>query len=405
MLNDRISSVVSILDGSHDQRVALYQQFHQIPELSLAEYNTAALIEQSLRNLGVEPVRVGETGVVATVENGPGPVVAVRADIDALPVTERSGKDYASTATATNADGETVGVMHACGHDVHMMSLLGAVEALLARKDQWAGTFVAVFQPGEEAQEGARAMVDAGLIDAMPKPDVFLAQHVMSLIPGGHVATWPGIMMSAAASIKITIHGKGGHGSQPDQCIDPIVIASSVVLRLQTIVSREVAPRETAVVTVGAIKSGSKSNVIPDTATLLVNTRAFDTGTEKVLHEAIERIVRAECAASGTTEDPEFEYYDRFPLTVNDEDVTAKVAGSFDEYFGDKSLRQGPTVGSEDFSVLPDAFGVPYTYWNIGGFAGAERPSNHSPSFAPDISSIDTGAQAIIAASAPWLMR
>ncbi|WP_230198210.1 amidohydrolase [Flaviflexus massiliensis] len=194
--------------------------------------------------------------------------------------------------------------MHACGHDVHIVSLLGAREALAAKREEWSGTFVGVFQPGEEACEGARAMVAAGLVDVMPKPDVFLGQQVMPVIPLGQVATWPGVMMSSAVSIKITIHGVGGHGSQPENCIDPIVLASPIVLRLQTIVSREVAPSESAVVTVGSIRAGAKSNIIPDTATLLVNARAFDSDVEKMLHAAIERIVRAECMASVLRKNP-----------------------------------------------------------------------------------------------------
>ncbi|MGO1459647.1 MAG: amidohydrolase [Flaviflexus sp.] len=391
------------LERTREDRAELYKRFHQIPELSLQESETSSLIAERLRALGLDPTAVGGTGLVAVLKNGDGPVVAFRADIDGLPVAEKSGKDYASTATTTSADGETVGLMHACGHDVHIVSLLGALEALVESKDDWSGTFVAVFQPAEETAEGARAMVEDGLAEAMPKPDVFLAQHVMSTLLVGTVGTRAGEFMAAAASIKVTVHGSGSHGSMPHAGVDPVVLASAIVLRLQTIVSREISPAESAVVTVGAIRSGSKSNVIPETATLLINTRAFDDAVEKQIHAAIERIVRAECDASGSPRPPEFEYYDRFPLTVNDEDVTDRVQDAFDHRFGDRSIVVGAMSGSEDFTILPDVLGVPSCYWVIGGFKEGKGVPNHSPFFAPEISSIDTGAEAIIAASMEWL--
>lgn len=400
-----VDDVIDALSEGRDARVELYKELHRSPELSMAEYGTADRIEQELTRLGLEPVRIGETGVLAIIDNGEGPVVAMRADIDGLPVAEASGADYASTASAV-LDGETVRTMHACGHDVHIVSLLGSIEALLARRDAWSGTFVAVFQPGEETAEGARSMVAAGLVDAMPQPHVFLGQHVMPTIPLGTVAARSGPFMSAAASIRITVHGRGTHGSMPDAGIDPIVLASSIVLRLQTIVAREIAPSETAVVTVGSIRAGSKSNIIPDSATLLVNTRAFDADVAAHLHSAIERIVRAECMASRSPKEPEFEYYDHFPLTVNDETVTERVRRSFDEHFGEHHVPVGAMAGSEDFSILPSAFNAPSCFWVLGGFADpASAPGNHSPAFLPELESLDVGARAILVASAPWLMR
>lgn len=402
----RIDKIISGLSASKDARVELYQEFHRAPELSLREYETATRIERSLAGIGLSPIRVGATGIIAILENGEGPVVAMRADIDGLPVTEDSGKDYASKMEGVGDDGETVGLMHACGHDVHTVALLGAVQALHAARELWSGTFVAVFQPAEETAEGARAMVEAGIVDLMPTPDVFLGQHVMPIIPLGTVAVKPGIFMGSAASVKVTLHGLGTHGSMPDAGVDPIVLASMIVLRLQTIVAREIGPADMGVVTVGALNAGSKSNIIPDTATLLINTRANDPAVEKRIHAAIERIVRAECEASASPREPEFEYYDRFPLTVNDEAVTERVQGAFSDRFGDRHVGIEAMAGSEDFSILPDALGVPYCYWAIGGFEDpATAPANHSPAFAPDLEALDIGAEAIIAAASPWLVR
>ena len=340
------------------------------------------------------------------IENGEGPVVAMRGDIDALPVREASGKPYASTATQVNeATGEETPVAHACGHDFHIMGLLGACLAYQRHRDAWRGTFVGVFQPGEETAAGARDMVEGGIAEAMPKPDVYLGQHVLASVPGGAVATTPGPVLSAASSIRVVVHGKGSHGSMPELGVDPVVLAATIVVRLQTIVSREVPARETAVVTVGAIHAGTKSNIIPASAELLINTRAYDSGVEKHIHEAIERIVRHECAAARSPEEPEFTYYDSYPLTDNNADVTATVRGAFDAWFGGKSLDLAPVPASEDFSVIPDALGVPYAYWGIGGFADmANAPGNHNPAFAPDLHpTLDLGVQAAVVAAAAWL--
>ena len=401
-----IDEIISELHATKEARRELYQEFHRNPELSLAEYRTAERIEKSLVEIGLEPIRVGQTGLIAILHNGDGPVVAMRADTDGLPVIEQSGKDYASTATTMDEGGENVGLMHACGHDVHMVALIGAVQALHAKRDLWSGTFVAVFQPAEETAQGARAMVEAGIEDLMPKPDVYLGQHVMPFIPVGAVGTKPGSFMASAASLKVTVHGKGTHGSMPDAGIDPIVLASMIVLRLQTIVAREIGPADVGVVTVGSIRAGSKSNIIPDSATLLLNTRAYDPLVEKRIHSAIERIVRAECMASGSPREPEFEYCDRFPLTLNDEAVTERVQSAFSARFGEGHLDIEASPGSEDFSIIPDALGVPYCYWMIGGFKDPQTaPANHSPMFAPELESLDVGAEAIIAAASAWLIR
>lgn len=402
----KVKKILGGLASTRTEREELYKHFHQHPELSMQEHATAERIVKELESSGIWVTRVGETGVVAVVDNGEGPVVAMRADIDALPVKEASGKDYASTATQVDAKtGVEVPVAHACGHDVHLMSLLTALQAFNEHKDQWSGTFVGVFQPAEETAEGARAMLEAGVEQAMPRPDVYLGQHVLASLPGGHVGTRRGPVLSSAFSVKVTVHGKGSHGSMPELGVDPVVLASTIVMRLQTIVSREVAAKETAVVTVGAIHAGTKSNIITDSAELLINTRAYSSEVSEHLKEAIERIVRAECVAARSPKEPEFTYYDRYPLTDNDGDATDTVREAFDAYFGDESCYLDPVPASEDFSIIPDALGVPYTYWGLGGFADMSKAvGNHNPAFAPDLQpTLDRGAEAVVVAASAWL--
>lgn len=404
-----VQQILSDLDSTRDARESLYKHFHQHPELSLQEHQTAAKIQEELEAYGIEVIRIGDTGVVGVIKNGAGPVVAMRGDIDGLPMAEQSGKDYAA-AGVTQVDENTgvdTPVAHTCGHDVHIVSLLGAAQSLNDHRDAWAGTFLAVFQPAEENAAGARAMVAAGIVDKLPKPDVYLGQHVLGSLPGGAVGTRSGAMLSAAASIEITIHGKGSHGSMPNLGVDPIVLGSAIVMRLQSIVAREIAAKETAVITVGSFHAGTKSNIIPDSAVLQLNTRAYDTGVATHLHEAIERIVRKECEASRSPKEPEFRYYDQYPLTENHEEPTAKVRAAFDDYFGENSTDLAPIPASEDFSVIPDAFDSPYSYWGLGGFADHENaPGNHSPFFAPDIHpTLDRGIEAIVVAASPWLLK
>lgn len=391
-----VKTLVSDLGPTRAEREELYVHFHKHPELSMQEVDTAATICAELDAAGIPYQRVGRTGIVATVENGAGPAVAMRADIDALPVSEASGKDYASVVE---------GVSHACGHDFHIMSLLAALKAFNAHKDAWRGTYVGVFQPAEETAEGAKDLVDNGVSKVLPKLDVYLGQHVLSSLPGAHVGTRPGPIFTAAASIRVKVFGKGSHGSMPELGVDPVVLAATIVMRLQTIVSREIAARETAIVTVGSLQAGTKSNIIPDDATLLINTRAYDKGVEKRLHEAIERIVRAECQAARSPRELEIEYYDVYPLTRNAEEETAKVRAAFDAYFGEDSVDIAPQSASEDFSYVPDDSETPYVYWGFGGFADQEHaPGNHNPAFAPDLQpTLDRGAEAAIVAASAWL--
>ena len=366
----------------------VYRELHQQPELSLKEHKTAERIEAELSSLDVEVQRIGGTGVVAMIRNGAGPTVLARADTDALPVSEQTGLDYAS---------EVEGAMHACGHDMHVATLLGAIELLVNHKDAWAGTYIGLFQPAEETAQGAQAMLDDGLVEKIPTPDVAFSQHVMPT-EAGTIGTSPGPVLSAGDSLKITVYGRGAHGSMPHNSVDPVVLASSIVMRLQTIVSRETQPGQFAVVTVGALNAGSKSNIIADRAELLLNLRTYDAALREQIMAAIERIVRAECQAAGSPQEPGFEYYDQFPLTDNDPTVNAKVTEAFTEAFGaDAVYETKPYTASEDFSRIPNAFGIPYAYWFIGsvepdkyrraveqGTVSQDIPANHSPFFAPE---------------------
>ena len=382
-------SFLDSIDSQLDWQREVYKDLHRNPEVSLDEHKTADRIAAELEGLGLEVTRISATGLVAVIDNGTGPTVLARADIDALPVTEDTGLDFAS---------EVDGVMHACGHDMHAAALLGAVRLLKENQDAWSGTYIALFQPAEENAAGAKAMIDDGLTDKVPTPDVALAQHVMPL-PAGKIFTAAGPVMSAGDSVKITVFGRGAHGSMPHLSVDPMVLAASIVLRLQTIVSRETEPGEFAVVTVGASNAGSKSNIIPDRAELLLNVRTYDTAVRKRVIASIERIVRGECEAAGTPKEPTFEYFDQFPLTDNSEAVNDTITEALTEFFGTEAVLEAtPATASEDFSELPKAFGIPYAYWFVGSFdaekyqaaeeAGTvltDVPANHSPFFAPEL--------------------
>jgi hippurate hydrolase len=414
-----VASVLAGLDDTRPWQEDLYRDLHRNPELSHQETRTAGLAADRLRDAGFEVHEgVGGTGVVGVLRNGDGPTVLLRADMDALPVREATGLPYASDVTARDATGAEVPVMHACGHDLHVACLAGAARLLADGRQHWSGTLVALFQPAEEVGDGARGMVEAGLADLVPVPDVALAQHVM---PGraGWVGTHAGAVLSAADSMRVTVHGRGAHGSMPQAAVDPVVLAAMIVVRLQTVVAREVAPGETAVLTVGSLQAGTKSNVIPESAVLQLNVRTFGDATRRTVLDAVERIVRAECQASGCPREPEFELFDRFPLTENDAETTERVAAAFAGFFGDRAGAAGQQSASEDFSDIPTALGVPYTYWFVGGTdAGlhdaAERagrsaqdvPVNHSARFAPVVQpTLDTGTEALVVAALAWLAR
>jgi amidohydrolase len=300
----RSGSVLDGLDGILAELEDLYRDVHQHPELSLQEHRTAGKAAERLQAAGYEVTTgVGGTGVVGVLANGDGPTVMLRADMDALPVKEASGLEYASTATATDPAGNEVPVMHACGHDMHVAWLAGATALLASARDAWKGTVLAVFQPAEETAQGARAMIDDGLFDRFPKPQVILGQHVMPA-PAGAIGFRPGTTQAAADSLEVRLFGRGAHGSMPESSVDPVVMAAATVLRLQTIVSREIAASQAAVVTIGALQAGTKDNVIPDEALLKLNVRTFDEQVRTHVLDAIKRIVEAEATASGAPRPP-----------------------------------------------------------------------------------------------------
>src|SRR5437660_5415051 len=396
---------------------AVYKDIHAHPELSMQETRTAGIAANHLKALGFDVTTgVGKTGVVGILRNGDGPTVMLRADMDALPIKEATGLPYASTVTGTDPSGKTVPVAHSCGHDMHVACLIGATSLFAKSRDAWRGTLMAVFQPGEETAQGAKAMIDNGMVKRFPKPNVVLGQHVMSL-PSGNIDWRVGIVTSSADSLQIRMFGRGAHGSMPESSIDPVVMAAATVMRLQTIVSREVAPTDSAVVTIGSLQAGTKENIIPDEAIIKLNVRTFDEGVRKRVLAAIERIVKAEAAASGAPRPPEITPIDRYPMVVNDREATNRVVGAFRDHFSaDRVVETGPASASEDFGSFGAEWHAPSVFWFVGGtdaktYAEAkeagrlnELPTNHNSRFLPTIHpTLETGVEALVVAARAWL--
>lgn len=404
-----------------DRWADVYRDIHANPELGFAETRTAGIVESHLVSMGFEVTTgVGSTGVVGLVRNGPGPTVLVRADMDALPVLEATGLPYASTQVSTDAAGNQTPVMHACGHDLHVACLLGACERLAERLDTWSGTLMAVFQPAEELGAGAQAMIDDRLYTRFGKPVVVLGQHVAPL-PAGVIALRVGAAFAGADSLKVTLHGRGGHGSRPEACVDPVVMAAATVLRAQAIVSRELPAGETAVVTIGTLHAGTATNIIPDRAELGFSVRTFSADVRDRILAAITRIARGEAAAAGAPIPPDVELTASFPVVANDEAACARTRPAL-QSVSPMVVDPGPVTGSEDVGMLATAAGAPCVYWLLGsadpaGFDGAatideiaarsrDLPSNHSPMFAPVIEpTLSTGIEALTAAARIWLQQ
>jgi len=408
---------LSPLPGLLPDLEALYTDIHSHPELSMQETRTSGLAADRLRAAGYEVTTgIGKTGVVGLLRNGDGPTVMLRADMDALPVEEATALPYASKVTATDREGKTVPVMHACGHDMHVTWLVGASTLMAQARKRWRGTLMAVFQPAEETAEGAQAIIDDGLFERFAKPDVVLGQHVM-VGPAGTIGGRAGVITSAADSLQIRLFGRGAHGSMPQASIDPVVMAAATVMRLQTIVSREVAAADAAVVTIGSLQAGTKENVIPDEAIIKLNVRSFDQDVRKRVLAAVERIVKAEAAASGAPRPPEITPLDRYSLTVNDPAASARVVEAFRRHFSSDRVREtGPAPASEDFGSFGAEWRAPSVFWFVGGtepdrYAKAkaagrlnEIPTNHNPRFAPVIHpTLQTGVEAMIVAARAWL--
>jgi len=406
-------AVESVYAGARD----LYLDLHQHPELSSQETQTAAKLAERLRGLGYEVTEhVGGTGVVAVLKNGAGPTVMLRTELDALPVEEKTGLAYASRVHTKNDSGQDVPVMHACGHDLHMAALVGTADVMAHDKATWHGTLMLIGQPAEETISGAKAMLADGLFTRFPKPDVGVALHVGNDLPAGEVGVGPGYRLSNADSLRITIYGKGGHGSEPNSTVDPIVIAARTILALQTIVSREVKPGQVAVVTVGYIHAGTKNNIIPDHAELGLTVRSYKPEVRKQLLAAISRITKAEAEAAGAPRAPEIQQYEGTDAVYNNPALAEHLKGVLAAALGAKQVvEMEPALASEDYSYFVEQ-GVPSFYFGLGGadpqkFAAAKAsgtslPSNHSPLFAPDYDpALRTGIAAEVAVLRDLLNR
>ncbi|MDV7085589.1 amidohydrolase [Rhodococcus opacus] len=395
---------IALTDELRTKMLDLYRHLHANPELSMQEHKTAELIQSSLVALGIDTFVCGGTGVVGVLTNGEGPTVAFRADSDGLPIAEDTGVDYASAATGRLDDGTEVPVMHGCGHDTHVATLLTVAELLAGAREAWAGTIVFLFQPGEETAAGAKAMVEDGLWDRAPKPEIVFGQHVGPMLAGTvHVTS--GDAMAMADSLKVTVYGQGSHGSQPQDSIDPIIQGVNMINRIQTIVSREVHPLKPAVVTVATFHAGLKENIIADRAEFTINVRTLDPEVREQVNAALRRIIYAEAAASGAPK-PLIEELYTFPRNYNDPDATAELVAEFQKVLGENNVTpSAPMMGSEDFGLLAEVIGVPSVFWMFGGHtaetleSGKPVPVNHSPFFAPVAEpTLSTGVRAAMTA-------
>jgi hippurate hydrolase len=416
------ASLAESVRGDMPQLMTLYRDLHANPELSMQEVRTPALLAPKMRELGFEVTEhVGKTGVVAVMKNGPGPVLLIRADMDALPVKEQTGLPFASKATAKLPDGSETAVMHACGHDTHITTWLGTARRLAALKSQWSGTLVMVLQPGEEVGLGAKAMLDEGLFNRFPKPDVLLAFHDSASLPAGVIGVTRGYALANADSVDIDVKGIGGHGAYPQSTKDPIVLASRIVVALQTLVSRENDPLDPAVVTVGSFHSGTKHNVISDDAKLQLTVRSFAPEVRQRLLDGIARIVRGEAIAAGIPDDkmPVVTVRQPYtPSTFNTEKLSGHLIDLFSNHFGKaRVVETKPIMGGEDFSQywLADKTkeatifwvgGVPKAKWDAVGGDTTKLPSLHSPLWAPDADAvISTATEAMTVAALDVLKK
>jgi len=391
----RATDVAAEVDAVYTQAESLYKELHRAPELSGHEEKTAATVAAGLKALGYEVTTgVGRTGIVGVLKNGPGPVVLLRTELDGLPVEEKTGLDYASTARTKDDNGVDVGLMHACGHDIHMAAWMATARIMAGDRTRWSGTLVLMGQPAEETLRGAQWMIEDGLLTRFPKPDFALAVHDDARYPAGLIGYRAGPVLSNSDTIRVTIFGAGGHGARPEATVDPIVIAARTVLALQTIVSREVSPFDAAVITVGTIHAGTKANIIPAEARIELSVRSFTAKVRAHLLSAIERIVKAEAAAGRSPREPIIDRFDGADALVNDPALTERVSSALRRALGPERVKEiEPEMPSEDFSRLHGA-GVPTLALRIGAVepaafeaaqkSGATLPSLHSPLFAPD---------------------
>ncbi|WP_241569430.1 amidohydrolase [Rosenbergiella collisarenosi] len=392
---------------------AIYRDLHQHPELSMQEFRTARIAAEHLEKLGYEVTEgLGITGVVGLLHNGSGPTVMLRADMDALPMAEKTGLDYASQVVGEMPDGNKTPVSHMCGHDLHVAWLMGAAELLAAHREQWQGTLMVVFQPGEEIGKGALAMI--GDMQHFPKPDIILGQHVM-VGKAGTIGYRAGAILTAGDSLHVKFHGKGAHGSMPQNAIDPVMIAAYSAVRLQSIISRETAPLDSAVLTIGSIQAGTKENIIPDDAVLKLNMRSYKDSVRDKMISSVKRICCCESHASGAG-DPDIEFIDSYPVTENDIAATERLSQQFIAHFAERCFETEPATASEDFSQFGRHWQVPYVFWFVGGtdpqvWQRALKadsletiPANHSSQFTIHLDdTIQAGLEAMLVAALTWL--
>jgi amidohydrolase len=389
------SSAVAEVRAAYPRSEALYLDLHRHPELSFHEVETAAKLANELRQLGYEVTAgVGRTGIVGVLKNGAGPTVMLRTELDALPVTENTGLPFASTVRTKDDAGNEVGVMHACGHDIHMAAWMGTARIMAEDRGQWRGTLVLIGQPAEELVSGAKAMIADGLLTRFPRPDFALAVHDDARLPAGMVGYHAGPILTNSDALNVRIFGRGGHGARPEATVDPIVIAARTVLALQTIVSREISPFDPAVITVGSIHGGTKHNIIPDEVQLQLTVRSFTDPVRQHLLSAISRILKAEAAAAGAPREPSIERVQSTQALVNDTALTRRVSAVLIRELGATRVKDTPPeMASEDFAEFQLA-GVPTLMLRIGAVeqakydaaakSGATLPSLHSSQFAPD---------------------
>ncbi len=389
------ANVTAEVDAVYAQADALYRDLHRQPELSGHEEKTAATLAAGLKALGYEVTTgVGKTGVVGVLKNGAGPVVLLRTELDGLPVEEKTGLEYASTARTKDDNGVDVGLMHACGHDLHMAAWMSTARIMAGARERWAGTLVLIGQPAEETLRGAQWMIDDGLLTRFPRPDIALAIHDHAQLPAGLIGYRAGPVLSNSDTIRITMFGSGGHGARPEMTIDPIVIAARTVMALQTIVSREVSPFDSAVITVGSIHAGTKANIIPSEAKIELSVRSLTAKVRAHLLAAIDRVVKAEAVAGRSPKEPIIERFDGTDALINDPALTQRVSGALQRVLGPDRVKEvAPEMASEDFSRFGQA-GIPTLTLRVGAVepaafeaaekSGAALPSLHSPLFAPD---------------------
>lgn len=395
----------------------VYRDIHMHPELGRQEKRTSEIAATHLREAGYDVTpNIGGYGLTGVLKNGEGPTIMLRADMDALPIREQTGLAYASTVETVDTDGEKKPVMHACGHDAHVACMMGVATLLVEARNKWRGTLIILFQPDEEHGAGARAMLDDRLYDRIPRPDLVLGQH-LAPFKTGIVLIRPDVFMASADTLKVTVFGQGAHGARPQDSIDPIVLAASIIVRLQSVVAREIGPEDVATVTCASIHGGKAHNVIPDEVELLINIRTFDATVREQVLAAVKRIIRGEAIASGVKKDPTVQSLVSYPLTINDPTASAKIEKAFVSHFDRNRTWEAPRhTASEDFNLLAMEIDVPSVFWNFGGVDAEawkeyERekdprliPNSHQSNYAPVIEpTLKTGMDAMSLAALSFL--